>query len=117
MKYVLLPLTPLSSRRQISPAVRVRAAVEELGGTWIKLGQALALRFDLLPAEYCTEFFKLLNEVKPFASSEARRIVEEDLGAPIEELFQRFEEAPFAAASIGQVHRAVLRSGEEVAVK
>ena len=90
---------------------------EQLGGAWIKLGQMLALRFDLLPAAYCDELFKLLNEVRPFAYAQVREIVRAELGAPPEALFRSFAQQPFAAASIGQVHRAVLPSGERVAVK
>ena len=98
-------------------AERARRALEELGGTWIKLGQALALRFDLLPADYCLEFFQLLNQVKPFEASEVRRVLEDELGAPVERLFRSFEWTPAAAASIGQVHRAELPDGTPVAVK
>ena len=96
---------------------RMRLALEELGGAWVKLGQMLAMRFDLLPAAYCDELFKLLNEVRPFPYSQVREIVERELGRPPEEAFLSFETQSFAAASIGQVHRAVLHSGEAVAVK
>lgn len=98
-------------------AGRARRALEELGGTWIKLGQALALRFDLLPSDYCLEFFHLLNQVRPFAAEEVRRVLEEELGAPVEQLFRSFDWSPTAAASIGQVHRAELPDGTPVAVK
>jgi len=117
LKYLLLPRLPFSAQSRVAPAVLVRMALEELGGTWIKLGQALALRFDILAPEYCYEFFKLLNEVKPFPADEAIRIIQEDLGGTLEQLFSKFDREPFAAASIGQVHRAVLPTGEEVAVK
>ena len=97
--------------------VRMRLAFERLGGAWIKLGQMLALRFDLLPAAYCDELFKLLNQVEPFSYDEVRAIITEELGADPETVFRSFSHASFAAASIGQVHRAVLHSGEPVAVK
>ncbi len=104
-------------RKEPTRAVLLRQAFEDLGGAWIKLGQMLALRFDLLPPAYCLELFKLLNEVRPFRYEAMRRTIEEDLGAPPEALFRSFEKEPFAAASIGQVHRAELHSGEAVAVK
>jgi ubiquinone biosynthesis protein len=95
----------------------MRRAFEELGGAWIKLGQMLALRFDLLPAAYCDELFKLLNQVAPFSYAEVRGIIREELGAEPESIFRSFGAESFAAASIGQVHHAVLHSGEQVAVK
>ena len=77
----------------------------------------LALRFDLLPAAYCDELFKLLNQVEPFSYDDVRAIITEELGADPETVFRSFSHASFAAASIGQVHRAILHSGEPVAVK
>jgi ubiquinone biosynthesis protein len=115
--YGLLPLLLPRRRRREPGPVRLRRALEELGATWIKLGQALALRFDLLPAAYCEELFKLLNEVAPFPYDEVRRVIREELGADVGQLFASFEREPFGAASIGQVHGAVLPSGERVAVK
>src|SRR4249919_2956448 len=97
--------------------VRLRLAFQRLGGAWVKLGQMLAMRFDLLPPAYCDELFRLLNEVRPYPYGQVREIVARELGGPPEEVFRSFETASFAAASIGQVHRAVLRSGEAVAVK
>ena len=94
-----------------------RATLEEMGGAWIKLGQALALRFDLLPDAYCRELFKLLNQVDPFPYATVREIVHQELGKYPEELFHSFDPQPFSAASIGQVHRAQLADGEQVAVK
>jgi ubiquinone biosynthesis protein len=106
-------------RRHRTPnrAERMQAALEEVGGTWIKLGQALALRFDLLPADYCLQFFQLLNQVSPFPADAVRRILEDELQRPVEQLFRAFEWQPLAAASIGQVHRAELPDGTAVAVK
>ena len=90
---------------------------EELGGAWVKLGQMLALRYDLLPAAYCDELFGLLNQVAPFGYDEVRAIIRQELGAEPEVVFATFEATSFASASIGQVHRATLRSGDQVAVK
>lgn len=113
---VLRALVPAAGGTRSGP-VRLRMALEEMGGTWIKLGQTLALRFDLLPPPYCHELFGLLNRVPPFSSSEVERIVRSELGRDLQEVFAHFTHEPFGAASIGQVHDAVLRSGERVAVK
>ena len=115
-RYFVLPRLPFRGTPEPG-AVRVRLAIEELGGAWIKLGQMLAMRFDLLPPAYCSELLKLLGQVRPFAYDDVRAILTEELGAPPEEAFASFEQRSFAAASIGQVHRAVLPSGERVAVK
>lgn len=116
-RYGILPLLLPARRRRLSGPVRLRLALEELGATWIKLGQALALRYDLLPADYCNELFKLLNQVVPFPFEDVERVVREELGQGIDELFASFEREPLGAASIGQVHGAVLPSGQRVAVK
>jgi predicted unusual protein kinase regulating ubiquinone biosynthesis (AarF/ABC1/UbiB family) len=97
--------------------IRFRLALESLGGAWVKLGQMLAMRPDLVPVAYCDELVKLLNRVEPFGYDEVRAIVERELGAPPESIYASFEPTSFAAASIGQVHRATLHSGERVAVK
>jgi ubiquinone biosynthesis protein len=97
--------------------VRLRVALEELGGAWVKLGQMLALRYDLLPVAYCDELFGLLNQVAPFGYDAVRGIVRQELGAEPEVVFASFERTSFASASIGQVHRATLRNGDRVAVK
>jgi len=107
----------LLRRRTRNRAERLQVALERLGGTWIKLGQALALRFDLLPADYCLQLFQLLNQVRPFASTAVRQVLEQELKRPTEQLFRSFDWQPVAAASIGQVHRAELLDGTEVAVK
>ncbi|HEX2515433.1 MAG TPA: AarF/UbiB family protein [Chloroflexota bacterium] len=112
----VLPALPFRGRNAGGP-VRLRVALEQLGGAWVKLGQMLALRFDLLPAPYCDELFKLLNEVAPFPYAQVREIVRQELGDPPEVVFRSFAAQPFAAASIGQVHRAVLPTGQAVAVK
>lgn len=96
---------------------RLRVAMDELGGSFVKLGQLLSLRPDLIPDEYCEEFSRLQDEVTPFDFSEVRKIVEEELKHKIEEIFSHFDEKPVASASIGQVHIAKLLNGEKIVVK
>lgn len=97
--------------------VRLRHTLERLGPAAIKIGQAASTRSDVIPEEYIDELRKLQDQVAPLAYDEVRRVVEEELGAPIGELFADFEIAPLASASLGQVHAAVLPDGTEVAVK
>lgn len=96
---------------------RLRMACEELGPTFIKMGQILSTRSDLIPGDLVRELTKLQDNVPPFPYAQVREIVEQELCAPIEHLFAHFEEQPLAAASIGQVHRARLVTGEEVIIK
>jgi ubiquinone biosynthesis protein len=102
---------------QLSPAERMRLALEELGPSFIKLGQLLSTRPDLLPKSYITEFAKLQDMVPSFSFEEVRNQIRVELGGEIEELFSSVETEPIAAASIAQVHRARLTSGEAVVVK
>ncbi|MCH9651603.1 MAG: phosphotransferase [Deltaproteobacteria bacterium] len=95
---------------------RLRVGLEELGGTFIKLGQMLALQPDIVPLEYCNALFKLLDKVDPFGWPEVERIVEEELGRSPDEIFESIEREPLATASVGQVHVAWL-DGQKVAVK
>jgi ubiquinone biosynthesis protein len=106
---------PLAHR--ITTPERLRLMFENLGPTFIKFGQVLACRPDMLPLEYSREFLKLTDSVAPFPSAEARKIIEEDLKAPVDSIFASFDDNPAAAASIAQVHRAVLHDGREVMVK
>ncbi len=101
-------------RRQ---AARLRHRLIRLGPTFIKMGQMLATRADLLPLEYIIELSALQDDVPPFSSHQAMALVSSELGRPIDELFKEITERPVASASLGQVYRAVLISGEEVAVK
>lgn len=96
---------------------RMLLAVEELGPTFIKLGQFLSNRPDLIPSELCAEFEKLLEHVPPFSSEEAVRILRESLHLKIDDVFKEFNHKPFSSASIAQVHIATLKNGEKVAVK
>jgi ubiquinone biosynthesis protein len=96
----------------------VRETFEHLGGLWLKAGQLLSLRVDLFPKEFCQELAQLQNRSSGFPTPIARQIVEAELGAPIEELFDEFAPQPFAVASIGQVYRARLKREQVyVAVK
>lgn len=102
---------------QLSPAVRMRLALEELGPSFVKLGQLLSTRPDVLPKSYVTEFSKLQDKVPSFSIQEVREQVRVELGGEIEDIFSFFEPQPIAAASIAQVHRARLVCGEEVVAK
>jgi ubiquinone biosynthesis protein len=115
--YFLLPRLGLGAYAHVPGPVRLRLALERLGGAWVKFGQMLAMRLDLLPAAYCDELFRLLNSVEPFAYEQVQAIVRDELGDLPEAVFASFEPRSFAAASIGQVHRASLRDGTAVAVK
>lgn len=96
---------------------RLRRACEELGPLYIKFGQLLATRRDLLPEPVLDELARLQDRVPPFASAQAVAIVEAELGQPVEAVFRRFDREPLAAASIAQVHTAALPDGQEVVVK
>ncbi len=95
----------------------VRLVLEELGTTFIKLGQLFSTRPDLIPEEITKELSKLQDQVPPFSFLDVRNQIEKELGSALEDLFKSFEAEPLAAASIGQVHRAVLMDGKKVVVK
>jgi len=97
--------------------VRIRRTLEELGPIYVKFGQILSTRRDLLPDEIAEELIKLQDQVPPFPGSQARRIVEQALGDDVHRIFARFDETPLASASIAQVHAATLHDGQEVIVK
>ncbi len=99
-----------------SPA-RLRAALQELGPSFIKLGQLMSTRADVFPPEYIEAFRKLQDSVPPFSFEQARQLVEKELKQPLARVFTDFDPQPLGAASVAQVHRARLHSGEEVAVK
>lgn len=102
---------------RVSVEVRVRLICEALGPSFIKLGQVMATRPDLVPAGLILELSKLHDEVPPFPFADLVRVIEEDLGGPFTRHFEMIEEAPLAAASIAQVHRATLVDGRQVVVK
>ncbi len=102
---------------RLEPPARVRRALEEMGPTFIKLGQILATRMDLFPPEWISEFEKLQDHALSVPFAEIRQQLQEDLGAAPEEVFAELFSEPLAAASIAQVHRARLHEGDEVVVK
>ncbi len=101
----------------VRPGVRLASAFQELGPTFIKLGQAISVRPDLVGDEVAEDLTTLQDRLPPFPGAEAKAIIEEEFGAPVEDLFQQFDEQPVAAASIAQVHFAVTTEGQKVAVK
>ena len=98
-------------------ARRLRQALIELGPTWVKLGQVLSVRPDILSADIITEFQALQDRVPPMGLEEISAILEEELDLPIDDVFEEFEPVPLGSASIAQVHRAILKNGQRVAVK
>jgi len=121
-QYFEMGLEMISRKRRekverLSRAERVRMALEELGPTFVKLGQTLSARPDLIPVEFVREFEKLQDNVPPFSYQHVRSIIQEAFNKTVEDIFEVFEEEPLAAASIGQVHRARTRDGEDVVVK
>ena len=109
----------LPRRRDTSAPLgeRIRLALEELGPIFVKFGQALSTRRDLLPVDIADELAKLQDAVPPFPSEQAVAILNEVYGEPVEQVFKRFDAEPLAAASIAQVHTAQLQNGQEVVVK
>ncbi|HEY9724650.1 MAG TPA: AarF/ABC1/UbiB kinase family protein, partial [Oscillatoriaceae cyanobacterium] len=104
-------------RRQRARAIWLRETFVRLGATFIKIGQVLSTRPDLVPLPYVEEMAQLQDQVPPFDSEEAHRIIAAELGQPIDTLFEIFNPFPMAAASIGQVYKARLRDGTDVVVK
>ncbi len=119
---------PLLARMALAPAIlygrpsanrgeRLRKALESLGPIFVKFGQLLSTRPDLVPGDICTELAQLQDNVPPFKSAKFREIVEQALDSSVDELFLSFEAEPLASASVAQVHAAVLKDGSEVVVK
>ncbi len=104
-------------RAELSKAQRLRMAIEELGPTFVKFGQLLSTRTDILPNDYIKELRRLQDQVQPFSGSQAKNVVEKELNYSLDLIFDYFDETPLAAASIGQVHKAVLPGGKTVVVK
>jgi len=115
--FYLSPATWFQRKRQGTRAERLRLALEELGPIFMKFGQMLSTRRDLLPRDIADELEKLQDRVPPFPIAQAKRIAETAYEKPLTEVFARFDEQPIAAATIAQVHGAQLASGKEVVVK
>jgi len=98
-------------------AERVRAALEELGPSFIKFGQLLSLRPDMVPEEFVQELSKLLDEVEPFSFDLAKKILEDEFRRPVDEIFSEITQEPIGSASIAQVHKAILLNGDKVIIK
>ncbi len=121
-QYIEIGLQMISRKRRerlekLSRAERIRMALEELGPTYIKLGQVLSTRPDLVSLDFVNEFSKLQDDVPAVAFESIRQTIESELDKPLDLTFERFDPSPLATASIGQVHRARLHNGDEVAVK
>ena len=112
---ILMPWTWLN--RKTPRGIRIRLALEDLGPIFVKFGQILSTRRDLLPDDIAVELSKLQDQVTPFDNQVAYDIIEKSLGHPLDEIFSDFSDSPFASASIAQVHAATLHTGEEVIVK
>jgi ubiquinone biosynthesis protein len=113
----LVRLVTIGRRLDAPRGARLRQALEKLGPIFVKFGQVLSTRRDLLPLDIADELARLQDRVPPFPAAQARALVEKAYGRPLDEVFARFEAEPVASASIAQVHFAVLKSGREVAVK
>ncbi|MCX8066667.1 MAG: AarF/ABC1/UbiB kinase family protein [Anaerolineae bacterium] len=114
----VFPLARFRRRRPVlGPPQRLRMALEELGPTFVKLGQVLSTRPDLLPPEYIAELARLQDTVPPVPWDEIRPLLERELGKPLESVFATIDPVPLAAASLAQVHPAILRDGSRVVVK
>ena len=109
-------ITRKTSKPETEPAT-IRKIFEDMGGTYVKLGQLLSLRPDLIPPLYSKELSKLQDKVKPFSYKDAKKIIEKELGKKISDVFSEFNKTPVASASFGQVHKAKLKTGGLVAVK
>lgn len=114
----LIPFTnPHEKVERLSKNQRIRMVLEELGPTFIKMGQVLSSRPDLIPVDLTKELALLQNHVPPFEFDQVRHIIESEFGRPWPQIFHSMEETPFASASIGQVHRAMLDPDTPIAVK
>ena len=116
---VIYHISPWNWKKQDrSPRpVRIRKALEDLGPVFVKFGQILSTRRDMLPGDLADELAKLQDDVPPFSGQEAQAIIEKSLGKPTSDLFQSFDETPLASASIAQVHTATLFDGKQAIVK
>jgi ubiquinone biosynthesis protein len=115
--FFLSPLVWFERRRTVSRGARLRLALQELGPIFVKFGQAVSTRRDLLPPDIADELAMLQDRVPPFPGATARELIEQAYGRPLTAMFESFDETPLAAASIAQVHAARLPGGREVVVK
>jgi ubiquinone biosynthesis protein len=115
--FYLSPGVWFERRRSAARGQRLRLALQELGPVFVKFGQAVSTRRDLLPADIADELAKLQDRVPPFPGATARALIEHSYGRPLTQVFAEFDETPLAAASIAQVHAARLPAGQEVVVK
>ncbi len=115
--YHLSPWNWNKSKPRAPRGERIRKALEDLGPVFVKFGQVLSTRRDLLPEDLADELARLQDNVPPFRGEQARKIIEKSLGKPVNQLFKTFDETPLASASIAQVHTATLPDGEDVIVK
>jgi ubiquinone biosynthesis protein len=113
----LFYLAPRRRDRSTPIGERIRLALEELGPIFVKFGQAISTRRDLLPPDIADELARLQDAVPPFPAEQAKAIIEAAYGEPVSSVFERFDDEPLAAASIAQVHTAKLKAGTEVIVK
>jgi ubiquinone biosynthesis protein len=122
-RHKLTDLLPWTTRVEVEPGVgsergrHLRELLDELGPTFVKFGQLLSTRPDVVPPDIVVELRSLQDDVRPFPFAQAREVVEAELGLSLEQAFLSFDETPIAAASIGQVHRATLPNGDGVVVK
>jgi ubiquinone biosynthesis protein len=116
-RFIIARLTTTSDEERYSIAERIRMSFEELGPTFVKLGQLLASRPDLVPEDFVNEFSKLHAEVNPLPFAVIESVLKEEFGTQLHEFFQSFDPNPLGSASIAQVHRAVLKDGTNVVVK
>jgi ubiquinone biosynthesis protein len=126
-RHKLTDVLPWTSRNEVDPTTEaavgsergrhLREMLDELGPTFVKFGQLLSTRPDVVPPDIVFELRSLQDDVRPFPFAQIREVIQADLGLTLEQAFLRFDEQPIAAASIGQVHRAMLPNGDEVAVK
>ena len=113
----LKEITSVLHKHEISRGVtpeKLRLILEELGPTYIKLGQIASMHSDILPKKYCDELMRLRSEVAPMPFEKVQEVLEEAYGCPYTEVFEQIEPIPQGSASIAQVHRAVLKTGEKV---
>jgi len=113
---IFVPLNLFKSKKN-NRAIRLRLALESLGPIFIKFGQMLSTRKDLLPTDIANELAKLQDKVPPFKFKQVKQTIEDSYSKKITSIFKKFDEQPIASASVAQVHFATLKNGKKVAVK